>query len=149
MTMKPTSLALVAAAIVVLAGSVGAALSQGMPLAYLFLDAGVIAKLVMMLTLVALVVIVIAGLASRGTGSTLRIFGLLALGLSVAGFAFSMLSIVSAIRAVGSTPSFGLLAPGIAEALLVLGLGLLTAAAAAVLGDRGRAAVSAPAGAAE
>lgn len=149
MTMKPTTLALVAAAIVVLAGPVGAALSQGMPLAYLFLDAGVIAKLVMMLTLVALVVIVIAGLASRGAGSTLRIFGLLALLLSLGGFALGVLSIVGGIRAVGSTPSFGVLAPSIAEALLVLGLGLLTAAAAAVLGDRGRAAASAPAGAAE
>jgi len=136
--MKPTTLSLVAAAIVALAGSVGAALSQGMPLQYLFLDAGVIAKLVMMLTLVALAVIVVAGLSSRGAGSTLRIMGLLALLLSVAGFALSVMSIVGGIRAVGSTPSFGVLAPSIAEALLVLGLGLLTAAVAAVLGDHSR-----------
>ena len=108
-----------------------------------------IAKLVMMLTLVALAVIVVAGLSSRGAGSTLRIMGLLALLLSVAGFALSVMSIVGGIRAVGSTPSFGVLAPSIAEALLVLGLGLLTAAVAAVLGDHsrtgGQAAASSPA----
>ena len=130
--MKPLPLALGALTLVAFGASIGLAVYAGMPvhfLPYLFLDAELITKLADMLLLV------MVGLAfflpkGRGQGGGLpMIMSGLAVGLGLLVSLFNLSMTFRAMQATGTT-NLQVIAPGLAEGLLPVALGLLAATVA-------------------
>jgi hypothetical protein len=117
----------------------------GYTIGTVFLQAGIIAKLVMLLILLLLLPLAGLGLAAliAGRGQlnvVLLILALLFAGLGIAGALYDVMTIQMAISRVGPV-SFAVTAPSYAEAALVASMGFLGATLALgfrLLGDRRR-----------
>lgn len=130
--MKPFPLALGVLTLTGFAAIIGLWLYSTMPittLLYVFVDAELITKMVDML-----VMLMLAGalfLPKGRRGELLMIVGWLALGLGLLGTLFKASMIMRAIQMTGTT-NLRVIAPGLAEGLLPVTLGLLTMTIAAV-----------------
>lgn len=130
--MKPFPLALGVLTLTGFAAIISLWLYSTMPittLLYVFVDAELITKMVDML-----VMLMLAGalfLPKGRRGELLMIVGWLALGLGLLGTLFNASMIMRAIQMTGTT-NLRVIAPGLAEGLLPVTLGLLTVTIAAV-----------------
>jgi hypothetical protein len=135
-----------AAVLGALGGAYALAVTYGFPRwtpVLAFLDADILVKLCMMLCLgIAVTVLVIAagsrGAEAGGAEGVLRALSLVAAGLGVAALLWGHMISEQAARSIGGV-SFAVRAPGYAEGLTALALGLLPAALALTFQRRKRA----------
>lgn len=108
--------------------------APGLSLAAVFMDADIVAKLVLLLLMLLNLPILVIGLvgvlvrsAARPMALILRIAALAAAVLGLLGAAYVWMNVQSGVARVGGSVSIEVTGPGYAEALLVLAYGLAVA----------------------
>jgi hypothetical protein len=133
--MRLRHLTLVAAAAVMLATpAVASTGKQPLTLIGIFADAAIPVKLIALLLLTGLVAGPVIAIA-RPNAKWLTAINKSALPLGFAAAAYTLLAGAVGIANLGATPSLAVLAPGLAEALMMAMLGLLTAGVARLAGE--------------